>query len=149
MAKYHESGTICEAKTRACPLGAHEHIEAASKEYFEQKLASRYAPKSKLKKTSAEVLKMNPHAAKAPKTSPFSYDASRGLPSGTVYGVTKSGGVTYAIPAVSGGFHVAVAQPHNDKELIYLTKQPRATPESALRSSDANPIVGAWSDLST
>lgn len=44
MAKYHESGTICEATVRECPLGVaqSDHIEASSKTEFEAKLAERF-----------------------------------------------------------------------------------------------------------
>lgn len=46
MASYHESGTICEATKRACPLRAGEqHIEANSQEEFEAKLAERFEDK--------------------------------------------------------------------------------------------------------
>lgn len=45
MARYHDSGTICEARLRACPLGLSEsdHIEADSKQEFEAKLAEKVA----------------------------------------------------------------------------------------------------------
>lgn len=45
MAKYHDTGTICEATKRACPLGLSDsdHIEADSIQEFEAKLAERAA----------------------------------------------------------------------------------------------------------
>lgn len=44
MARYHDTGTICEATKRACPLGLSdgEHIEADSPREFEAKLAERF-----------------------------------------------------------------------------------------------------------
>lgn len=43
MARYHDTGTICEATKRACPLGLSDgdHIEADSVQEFEAKLAER------------------------------------------------------------------------------------------------------------
>jgi len=43
MARYHDTGTICEATKRSCPLGLSEgdHIEAASPAEFEAKLAEK------------------------------------------------------------------------------------------------------------
>lgn len=43
MARYHDTGTICEATKRSCPLGLSEgeHIEADSSAEFEAKLAER------------------------------------------------------------------------------------------------------------
>ena len=44
MFRYHESGTICQATQRACPLGLanDEHIEAYDREDFELKLSERF-----------------------------------------------------------------------------------------------------------
>lgn len=43
MARYHDTGTICEATQRACPLGLSDsdHIEAGSPEEFQEKLSER------------------------------------------------------------------------------------------------------------
>lgn len=43
MARYHDTGTICTANKRACPLGLGDgdHIEADSRQEFEQKLAEK------------------------------------------------------------------------------------------------------------
>lgn len=43
MARYHDTGTVCKAEKRACPLGLSEgdHIEAADEKEFEQKLEKR------------------------------------------------------------------------------------------------------------
>lgn len=45
MARYHDTGTVCEATKRACPLGLSDsdHIEANSPQEFEAKLAERVA----------------------------------------------------------------------------------------------------------
>lgn len=44
MFRYHESGTICQATQRACPLGLSDsdHIEAYDREGFESELAKRF-----------------------------------------------------------------------------------------------------------
>lgn len=43
MARYHDTGTVCRAEKRACPLGLSDsdHIEADSVQEFEAKLAER------------------------------------------------------------------------------------------------------------
>lgn len=43
MARYHDTGTKCNAEKRSCPLGlsAGEHIEAESQEEFERKLEAK------------------------------------------------------------------------------------------------------------
>lgn len=45
MPRYHDSGTICNAHKRACPLGISEddHIEASSLEDFQGQLALKYS----------------------------------------------------------------------------------------------------------
>lgn len=45
MAKFHDTGTICEATKRACPLGLSDsdHIEAGSIQEFEKKLGEKMA----------------------------------------------------------------------------------------------------------
>jgi hypothetical protein len=58
MAKYHETGTICKATVKACPLGIEAHIEAASDAEFESALKDKLTEEGRflpqLKKTSKE-----------------------------------------------------------------------------------------------
>lgn len=48
MAKFHDTGTICNAHKRACPLGLSDsdHIEASSVQEFEKKLGEKMAAKT-------------------------------------------------------------------------------------------------------
>lgn len=45
MPKYHDSGTVCKAGIRACPLGVSDdnHIQASSPKDFEERLAAKYS----------------------------------------------------------------------------------------------------------
>lgn len=53
MAKYHDSGTICKASKRPCPLGGDdEHIDAENTQDFEKKLAEKIQAEDVVEKSS-------------------------------------------------------------------------------------------------